>query len=51
MIGSAQQSAPKQLINEVPSHVILVNDKVGANSCTKEGRVLKACTREGRFFE
>ena len=29
-IGSAQQSAPKQLINEVPSHVVLVNDKVGA---------------------
>ena len=30
MIGSAQQSALNQLINEVPSHVFLVNNKVGA---------------------
>ncbi len=30
MVGLDQQSAPKQLINEVPSHVVLVNDKVGA---------------------
>ncbi len=25
-----EQSAPKQLINEVPSHVVLVDNKVGA---------------------
>ncbi len=31
MVGLDLQSAPKQLINEVPSHVVLVNDKVGAN--------------------
>ena len=31
MIGSDQQSAPKQLIKEVLSHVVLVNDKVGAD--------------------
>ncbi len=30
MVGLDQQSAPKQLINEVPSHVVLVNTKVGA---------------------
>ncbi len=30
MVGLDQQSAPKQLINEVPSHVVLVNNKVGA---------------------
>ena len=30
MIGLALQSAPKQLINEVPSHVVVVNNKVGA---------------------
>ncbi len=30
MVGLDQQSAPKQLISEVPSHVVLVNDKVGA---------------------
>ena len=30
MVGLEQQSAPIQLINEVPSHVVLVNDKVGA---------------------
>ncbi len=29
MVGLDQQSAPKQLINEVPSHVVLVNNKVG----------------------
>ena len=32
MVGLDQQSAPKQLINEVPSHVVPVNNKVGANS-------------------
>ena len=30
MVGLDQQSAPKQLINEVPSHVVLVDNKVGA---------------------
>ena len=30
MVGLDQQSAPKQLIIEVPSHVVLVNNKVGA---------------------
>ncbi len=30
MVGLDQQSAPKELINEVPSHVVLVNNKVGA---------------------
>ena len=30
MVGLDQQSSPKQLINEVPSHVVLVNNKVGA---------------------
>ena len=25
-----EKSAPKQLINEVPSHVVLVDNKVGA---------------------
>ncbi len=30
MVVSDQQSVPKQLINEVPSHVVLVNNKVGA---------------------
>ncbi len=30
MVGLDQQSAPKQLIYEVPSHVVLVNNKVGA---------------------
>ncbi len=30
MVGLNQQSAPKQLINEVPSHVVLVYNKVGA---------------------
>ncbi len=30
MVGLDQQSATKQLINEVPSHVVLVNNKVGA---------------------
>ncbi len=30
MLGLDEQSAPKQLINEVPSHVLLVNNKVGA---------------------
>ena len=29
MTGSAKKSAPKQLINEVPSHVVVVNNKVG----------------------
>ncbi len=29
MVGLDQQSVPKQLINEVPSHVVLVNNKVG----------------------
>ncbi len=29
MVGLHQQSAPKQLINEVPSHEVMVNDKVG----------------------
>ena len=32
MVGLDQQSAPKQLINEVPSHVALVNNKVGAQN-------------------
>ncbi len=32
MVGLDQQSVPKQLINEVPSHVVLVNNKVGAVS-------------------
>ncbi len=32
MVGLDQQSAPKQLINEVPSHVVLVNNAVGTNS-------------------
>ncbi len=31
MVRSDQQSAPKQLINEVPSHVVLVNNKVGVH--------------------
>ncbi len=31
MVGLDQQSAPKQLINEVPSHVVLNNNKVGAS--------------------
>ncbi len=31
MVGLDQQSAPKQLITEVPSHVVLVNNKVGAD--------------------
>ncbi len=30
MVGLDQQSALKQLINEVPSHVVLVNNTVGA---------------------
>ena len=30
MVGLGQQSAPKQLIYEVPSHVVPVNNKVGA---------------------
>ncbi len=30
MVGLDQQSAPKQLIIEVPSHVVLVNNKLGA---------------------
>ncbi len=33
MTGSAQQSALNQLINEVPSQVVLVNNRVGAASC------------------
>ncbi len=31
MVGLDEQSAPKQLINEVPSHVVLVNNKVGTS--------------------
>ena len=30
MVGLDQQSAPKQLNNEVPSHAVMVNNKVGA---------------------
>ena len=30
MVGLDQQSAPKQLINGVPSHVVLVGNKIGA---------------------
>ncbi len=37
MVGLDQQSAPKQLNNEVPSHMVLVNNKVGA-------RILSECT-------
>ena len=33
MVGLDQQSAPKQLFNEVPSHVVLVTNKVGAVLC------------------
>ncbi len=33
MTGLDQQSAPKQLINKVPSHMVVVNDKVGTNRC------------------
>ncbi len=35
IVGLDQQSAPKQLINEVPSHVVLVNNKVGAGIWNK----------------
>ncbi len=30
MVELDQQSAPKQLTDEVPSHVVLVNNEVGA---------------------
>ena len=30
MVGLDQQSAPKQSINEVSSHVVVVNNKIGA---------------------
>ncbi len=42
MTGSAKKSAPKQLINEVPSHVVLVNNKVGARQVRQMQQVLKA---------
>ena len=47
MIGSAPQSAPKQVINEVPSHVVLVNNKVGA---TPEDVTVKPITLWIRFL-
>ena len=38
LVGLDQQSAPKQLINDVPSRVLLVNNKVRAHrSCHSNG--------------
>ncbi len=40
MVGLDQQSAPKRLINEVPSHVVLVNNKVGVTGGVSRSGIL-----------